>query len=144
MASPIDKNIEVIEVKEVNKETAENYREDKDTEKYKIALKFVNKILVNIGKDEIDDLLKFINIDREDIIKDVNKQIVYDMEKELFPLFNKMNSGFYRKDSKSFMLNILRCLMKEMGFFMVYIRKEKSERINNKCLARKHYYYSIK
>ena len=46
----------------------------KDSEKYKVALKLVNKILVNLGKDEITDLTDFKDIDREDIIKDVNKK----------------------------------------------------------------------
>ncbi|ARF12339.1 hypothetical protein Klosneuvirus_5_9 [Klosneuvirus KNV1] len=32
---------------------------DKDSEKYIVILKLINKILTNINKEHIDDLLKF-------------------------------------------------------------------------------------
>lgn len=116
---------------------------DKDSEKYKVALKLINKILVNLGNPEVDDLTKFINIDREDIIKEVNQKSLTDMEDELFPLFNKKNSGYYRK-TDALVLNCLRGFMKEIGYDMVKKKKEKSETINGKSYKRSHYLYSIK
>ena len=88
-----------------------------DHEKYKMALKLINVILANIGKDQIDDLTKFVDVNREDIIKDINKQSLNDMEKEVFPLFSKDKCGYYRK-TNSFVLNCLRGMMKEIGYSM--------------------------
>ncbi|QKF94781.1 hypothetical protein QKU48_gp1323 [Fadolivirus algeromassiliense] len=95
-----------------------------DSNKYKIALKLVNLILVNIGKEEVDDLTKFKDIDREDIIKDVNKKSLQDMESELFPLFNKKKVGYYRK-TDGLVLNCLRGMMKDIGFEMHKVQKGK-------------------
>ena len=118
-------------------------KEDRDSEKYKVALKLINLILVNLGNTEIKDLTEFVNVDREDIIKDINKQSLIGMEGELFPLFNKKDSGYYRKTG-GFVLNCLRGLMKEIGYALTKIKKSKSEQINGKSYERKHYLYSIK
>lgn len=116
---------------------------NKNSDQYRVALKFVNKILVNLEKEEIDDFTKFINIDREDIIKDCNKQSLIDMEKELFPTFDKKASKYDRRDAKSFVLNVLRNFMKVIGHKMVYKRKEKCVVIENRTYKRSYYFYSI-
>ena len=115
----------------------------KDDDKYKLALKFVNVILKNIGKEEVDDLTKFKDIDREDIIKDVNKTSLDEMAKELFNHFDKKKCGYYRK-TEAIVLNCMRGMMKEVGYEMVNVKKEKSETINNKSYKRTHLLYSIK
>lgn len=115
----------------------------RDSDKYKVILKLINKILTNIDKKEIDDLTKFMNIDREDIIKDINKQSLIDMESELFPLFNKKDSGYYRITGNGFVLNCLRGLLKETGYELLYAQKERSEIINGRSFRRKHFFYSI-
>jgi len=120
-----------------------NIRASHNDEKYKVILKLINKILVNINKEEIDDLTKFVNINREDIVKDINKQSLIEMESELFPLFNKMNSGYYRKDSVAFVLSCLRRLLKEIGYIFDFKQKDKSEIIDGKSFRRKHNFYSI-
>ena len=88
---------------------------DKTTDKYKILLLFVNGILKNIGKEEIDDLVKFRDIDRLDIIKQENKVLLDEMAPTLFKHFNKNKCGYYRK-TKNLPLNCLRGMCKEMGF----------------------------
>ena len=113
---------------------------DKNDDKYKVALKFINKILVNIGKEEVDELTKFVNISREDIIKDDNKKSLDDMEKEIFALYNKKKCGYYRK-TDNIVLNCLRGLMKEIGYELCYKYKEIFERINDKSFSRRHLFY---
>lgn len=115
----------------------------KDSDKYKIALKLINHILTNIGKDEVDDLTKFKDIDREDIIKEVNKESLVAMEGELFPLFNKNKVGYYRVGGNSYVLNCLRGLVKDIGYEMNYKQKDKSEIMNGKSFRRKHFFYYI-
>lgn len=115
----------------------------KDSDKYKVILKLINKILTNLEKPEIDDLTKFTNIDREDIIKDINLKALTDMEDELFPLFDKDKCGYYRKTNHR-ILTILRGCLKDMGYNFTYIQKEKSELISEKVFRRTHLFYSIK
>lgn len=116
---------------------------DKNSDKYKILLKLINKILTNIEKDEIDDLQKFINIDRDDIIKDVNIATLKSMENELFNHYSKYKCGYYKK-STAFVLNCLRGMVKELGYQLTYIRKDIGQNVNGKSLRRTHTLYSIK
>ena len=113
-----------------------------NSDKYKIVLKLINQILVNIGKNEIDDLVKFVDIDREDIIKDINKESLIGMENELFPLFNKNKVGYYRK-TDAMVLNCLRGMMKEIGFALIKIQKGKMITINGKSYEKTCMIYHI-
>ena len=99
--------------------------------------------MVNLKKDEIDDLTKFVNIDREDIIKEENKKVLIEMEKDLFQHFNKKNCGYYSK-SDNRILVCIRGMTKDMGFSFKPVKKDVSETINGKSLKRTHYFYSIK
>jgi len=116
---------------------------DKNSDKYKILLKLINKMLINIKKDEIDDLTGFINIDRDDIIKEVNITLLKSMEKELFKHYSKNKCGYYRK-SNAFVLNCLRGMLKEIGYKLTYITKELGQDIDGRSLRRTHMLYSIK
>lgn len=117
----------------------------KDDDKYKLALKFVNVILKNIGRDEVNDLTEFKNVDREDIIKDVNKVSLDAMANELFDKFNKKKCGYYRK-TDAIVLNCLRGMMKEIGYELTFHQKdrwEKNEKVNGKSYKISHSFYSI-
>ena len=87
---------------------------DTSSKKYKVLLKFINKILVNIGKDEIDDLTEFKNVDRVDIIKPKNKPILDKMAPQLFKYFDKKKSGIYHK-SPNVVHNVIRKLVKQLA-----------------------------
>ena len=63
-------------------EEEEDIGVDMNSDKYKITLKFVNKLLENIGYKKINDLTEFKNINRDDIIKNKNKKSLDAMEKE--------------------------------------------------------------
>ena len=115
---------------------------DKNSDKYKVALKFINQILTNLGKEQVDDLTKFVDIDREDIIKDVNKKSLDGMAKELFKHFDKNKSGYYRK-TNAIVLNCLRNMMKELGYSLVKKQKGISTKIDGKTYERSHMIYSI-
>src|SRR5438477_7069284 len=84
-----------------------------EKEKYNIALEFINKILNNINKPKIKELTEFTNIDREDIIKEINIGTLKEMENEIFKFFNKKKCGYYRK-TDALVLNCLRSMMKEL------------------------------
>ena len=127
-----------------SEEKVDKIKIEKDSEKYKVTLKLLNKILVNIGKEEIDDITKFKDIDREDIIKDVNVKALCEMEKELFTEhYSKKKCGYYRK-TNAMVLNCIRSMMKDAGFEFTKKKKEKNEKINGKSYKRSHFLYSIK
>lgn len=118
---------------------------DTKSNKYKISLEFVNKILENIGKSHIDDLTKFVNIDREDIIKEVNKQTFLSMEDKLFEVFDKTKCGWYRRNStKNYILTFMRYMCNYLDLEFTTSQKDITERIGNKNYRKTHVYYSIK
>lgn len=126
-----------------DKKDNKNEKITKDSDKYKILLKLLNKILKNIGKNEINDITKFINIDRDDIIKDVNKKALDDMQKELFKLYNKKNCGYYNKSS-GIVLNCVRGMIKEAGYEFEYEKKEEYKMIDGVKYRKTLLLYTIK
>lgn len=89
---------------------------DKTTDKYIMLLKLVNKILISIGKEEIDDLRQFKNIKREVLISDTTKQIYSEMEKEIFKVFKKKECGWYlRKNVEHYILSFFRYAAKQLN-----------------------------
>jgi hypothetical protein len=122
----------------VIKESTQKKEIDKTTPKYKIVLVLINKILQNIGKNQIDDLIQFQNINRLDIIKNCNLITLNEMEKEIFQIFEKKKCGYYRK-TDSIVLNCLRSMIKELGLEFKIKKISKT----NKCKIETHYLYSI-
>jgi len=111
---------------------------DKTTPKYQVLLEYVNGILQNIGKDVIDDITKFRDIDRFDIIKEENKVLLDNLAPKLFKHFDKTRCGYYRK-TKGLALNCLRGMCRDMGFTIR--KKQKNKQVNS--IFKSHYYYSI-
>ena len=98
---------------------------DIETQKYKLLLKLVNKLLVNMGKDKIEILTDFKDIDREEILSKKNEETLNKMISEFYPLFDKRKSGYYsNKKSKFKVVNILRGLTKETNYEFKYKNKE--------------------
>jgi len=111
--------------------------------KYKILLEFVNKILINLDKEEITDLAQFQNIDRLDIIKPCNIVVLNNMAPTIFKHFNKKKCNYYRK-TKSMVLNVIRGMCKELGVSLHLDQRKISERINNRSYIRTNMFYTIK
>lgn len=114
---------------------------DKTTKKYKVLLKLVNRLLLAMKKDEIEDLLEFQLIDRKEIVS-CDKNIIKKLEPKLFKAFKKGHC-FYRKQAPSYNLNILKYLIKEIGMKMLRKQKNIHTSENNKLYVKTHAYYSI-
>ncbi len=114
-----------------------------DCQKYKMVLKLVNSMLTNIGRPEITDLTEFKDIDRDDILCDLNKTTVLEMENELFPLFDKKKVGYYRQNCKGFVVNCIRGLLKDIGYKLSYVHRDMTSTVNGKNYRRTHTIYSI-
>jgi hypothetical protein len=114
-------------------------------EKNTLILKYVNGLLRNAGKNEIDDLTEFKNIDRIDIISDVNVKYLGTMAKELFKLFDRNKCRYYPKTAKSRPLNVLRGMIKDTGTYnLVGYNTEISEIINGRRVRLPAMLYSIR
>lgn len=111
--------------------------------KDKIILQFMNKIMKNIGKPEINNITDFKNIDRIDIINGNNTKTLEDMENEMWKHFNKSKCGGYNY-SDNRVLNILRGLLRENGMKLTFKKKDITDTDGpNKGYRRTHYFYSV-
>lgn len=126
----------------VNKNIVLENKVDKNSEKYKVGLKFVNEILANIGKEGIDDLTKFKDIDRDDIIENINKTTLENMEEEIFKYYDKNKCNFYRK-TNGLVVNCLRGMMRQLGLSMTSVKKDITSTINGKKYRKSHMFYSV-
>lgn len=122
-----------------------NSNVDMTSPKYKMLLKYCNMILKNIGKSPIMDLREFKDIEREDIIKKQNIHALHQIENDIFKVFNRSKSGYYRNlNSEAFALNVLRGLCKQIdGVQLKFYQKDKSQYINGKSVRWKRSFYSI-
>jgi replication-associated recombination protein RarA len=146
----IDKVNKLLDKQIINKDKIKNTKKvkknkvildktiDKTTDKYKIALKLVNKILVNIGKEEVDDLCKFQTIDRIDILNDANKADFEKMSDNIYKLFDKVKCSYYHKKENR-VLNCLKYMCKDIG--LTFSSQRRNIQINS--INKTHIFYSI-
>jgi len=144
-------NLDIVEANVAEPKVVEVNVVDKNSVKYQTALKFINKLLVNMGKDQIDDLKEFKNIDRTDIITDINKQVVLDMLDDIFDKnihdkdkynkdkFDKDKCGYYRRNRKYYITGLIRKMCDELGLKVKYTEKK----IQKNTVSRTQITYSI-
>jgi len=88
-----------------------------DMYKKQIALKFVNRILRNLGRHEINELSEFKNINKLEITKNDNITIVSDLENEIYKTFGKHECGYYRRSlTCKHLITMLRGMCKNLGY----------------------------
>jgi hypothetical protein len=115
---------------------------DKNDPKYVLALQFLNHILTNNNKPQIQDILEFKDITRQEILKQENLNKLNEMETELYKHFDKMKCGYYRK-TDNYVINFFRGMLKEMGYKAIHIEKDKTVSINGENYRKKIIYYHI-
>ena len=119
-------------------------KESNDSEKYKITLKLLNHILLNLKRDLIDDITKFKDIDRDDIIKEENTIFLETIINDIVIHFEKNKVGYYRRHkTKASVLNCLRGMIKSMGYEFVKVQKGKTTVINGRSYEKSCMIYSV-
>lgn len=93
-----------------------NNGQDGENNKDVVALKFINGILKLSGLDEINELTDFKDIKRDDIVTEKNIAYLKKVTKQLFPPFDKQKCRYYPKNSTSWVLNIIRGMLKDLGY----------------------------
>lgn len=110
--------------------------------KYALLLKIINEIFKRNNIQEITDITNFINIDREIIIKE--KDIMIQMENEIFKIYDKSKTAWYRRNIiKNYILTFFRYSVNEIGYQFTLKEKDISQTIDGKKYRRKHMLYSI-
>jgi hypothetical protein len=115
---------------------------DKKDPKYVISLEFLNHILTNNNKPQINDILDFKNITRQEILKEENLNKLNEMETELYEHFDKDKCGYYRK-TDNYTINFLRQMIKELGYKAVVEKKDKTVKIDGESYRKKFMIYHI-
>lgn len=111
--------------------------------KYTTLLKFINKILKKNNKEEIDDLTKFVNIDRDIIIKE--GQVLVDMKDDIFKHFDKKICGWFKRNTvRYYILSFLRYACNDINYKFTLNQKDMTEEIGDKKYRRTHMLYTIK
>lgn len=107
-----------------------------------MLLKFLNRILTNLNRSNIEKLTDFINIDRDSISN--QSKIYEEMQDELFSVFDRVACGWYQKNKiKNFILTFFKKSMVIVGLNIKIEKKEIKEIINGKRFRRNIVYYSI-
>ena len=115
---------------------------DKNDPKYVIALQFLNHILTNNNKPQIQDILDFKDITRQEILKQENLNKLNEMETELYKHFDKDKCGYYRK-TDNYVINFFRQMIKELGYKAAIEKKDKKVKIDGQSYRQKLMIYHI-
>ena len=115
---------------------------DKNDPKYVIALQFLNHILSNNNKSQINDILDFKDITRQEILKQENLDKLNEMETELYKHFDKDKCGYYRK-TDNYVINFFRQMIKELGYKAAIEKKDKTVKIDGQSYRQKLMIYHI-
>lgn len=115
---------------------------DKLNPKYVIGLQFLNHILSNNNKPQIQDILDFKDITRQEILKQENLNKLNEMETEIYKHFDKVKCGFYRK-TDNYVINFVRGMIKELGYSPVVVKKDNRVTIDNVNYRKTFLYYHI-
>jgi len=107
-----------------------------------VFLKLLNKVLENIGKSQISDILDFKNIEQELLIKESNTKIIENMMGEIDITFSKSHAGS-KKTAKKYPLNFIKSLAKQINMDLSYKKKDKTILVDGVLYRRSTYYYSL-
>jgi len=96
-----------------------------DTFQYRLLVKLLNGILVNMKMKKIKFANEFKNINRLNIIDPGVKPIFDAMRDDIFKNFNKLKCGFYYLESPSAVLNCIRGMCKTLNIILEWKKYEK-------------------
>ena len=89
----------------------------KDSEKYKATLDFLNDVLRSMNKPEIDDITKFSEIKRSELLSVDHKKIVEEHSVKLLNHFKKKQLKYNCKDTyTSYCVTLIKILALECGY----------------------------
>ena len=96
----------------------------------------------DLSKSQINDILDFKDITRQEILKQENLDKLNEMENEMYKYFDKMKCGYYRK-TDNYVINFFRGMLKEMGYKGIRQEKDKHVNIHGENYRKKFVYFHI-
>ena len=127
----------------INKEVMIKKELDKNSYKYTVFLKLLNKILEEAGKPNIDDIYEFKDISRNDILKNDKVNELFGLEKELFGPKSFKKQGFYwyeRKKKENYIFTFLRKACEDLGVELKFLNRKKISKKSNKVVYTNYYF----
>ncbi len=104
-------------VKEIKNDSTENKEETNDEKMNRIMLEIINKILVLMNKKEINELCQFVDINRDELIKDEYADIIDKHKKYIFDNgYDKYICQVYQKKVANKHISILKGMLKQIGY----------------------------
>ena len=89
----------------------------KNNKKYHVVLRYINKLLTAIGKETVDDICLFKNIDRRELIKIDGNKIVDDSLEDILSVFKKRDIDYTQRDRiKRYHVSILKRIVKKINY----------------------------
>lgn len=103
---------------------------NKDTEKYKVVLRYINKMLKEMDKEEVDDICMFKNIDRRELVKIDGNKVVDDSLNDILSVFTKNEIDYARRKRRNnYHISVLKYIISLIGYKLVTIQKKKSNKL---------------
>ena len=114
--------------------STEDYVKNKMGEKYQVLLKYLNRLLVNMGNNPIQDVRDFKNIKKNDLLTEENDKVFEDMKEEIYRYYGKYNLRYDQKNTiKNYMLTLLKTMCGEL--FLNFYSKTIRKKVDNKTVA---------
>jgi len=94
-----------------------NPTETKEEKMKRIALDIINKILILMGLNKVDDLCNFINIRRDELLDEKYAKLLDDNKEYIFNNgFSKYECQFYQKKVRNIHISMLKGMLKQIGY----------------------------
>ena len=91
-----------------------------ESEKYKVTLNFLNGLLKNMNKEEINDITQFKNIKREDLLKESCNQILNEHINNIIQQFGKSKIRYNMRNKRNcYVLSVIKYLVSFCGYNFV-------------------------
>jgi hypothetical protein len=89
-------------------------------EKKDLAIRFYNALLEKMGKGPIQELEEVQNIDREELIKEQNLEIIRIFENEIYDKLGRIRGRYYNRSmNDSHLLRLMRALCRENNYTLI-------------------------
>ena len=106
---------------------------DKNDDKYILVLEFLNAILVKIGKEAIDDITKFKDIKRDDLLKPECTQVLSQYLDKIIKQFGKTKILYDKKDKiNNYLLTVIKSVVANCGYQFKSNQKNKYRQISER------------
>ena len=105
---------------------------NKNNEKYILTLNFLNALLTSLNKEKIDDIIKFKDIRKDELLKPECKQILENYLDKITAQFGKVKLNYrHRHNFKNYIITIIKHIVTVCGYTFKPLNKQVNTLIGN-------------